>query len=86
MRTLVTLMVSLGMGTAPFQCASDPDPSRRMEDSAPEALHRLAARFHEQGDENARRVTLAELCERYPSSRYHERACAESAPAAPATP
>jgi hypothetical protein len=59
---------------APFQCASDPDPNRRMEDTAPEALWELSERFEAQGDEPARRETLRHLIERYPSSRFARRA------------
>lgn len=76
---MIRSVCSLGLAAllssaAPFQCASDPDPTRRMEDTAPEALWTLAERFQEQGDANARRVTLEELRDRYPSSRYAERA------------
>jgi hypothetical protein len=59
---------------APFQCASDPDPNRRMEDTAPEALWQLSERFEAQGDEQARQETLRHLVERYPSSRFARRA------------
>jgi len=59
---------------APFQCASDPNPARRMEDSAPEALWSLAERFRSCGDEDARRVTLQQIIEQYPSSREATRA------------
>lgn len=60
--------------TAPFQCASDPDPDRAMEDSAPRALWDLSVRFEAEGNEQARRTTLEQLVERYPSSRYAQRA------------
>jgi TolA-binding protein len=67
-------MLGASSSGAPFQCASDPDPSRRMEDSAPEALWILAERFREEGDVEARRTTLRHLMEQYPSSRYAQRA------------
>lgn len=68
------LLLAIALGGAPFQCASDPDPNRRMEDTAPEALWELSERFEEKGDPNARRETLRHLVERYPSSRYARRA------------
>ncbi|MCB9599493.1 MAG: hypothetical protein H6720_03905 [Sandaracinus sp.] len=64
-------MLALG---APFQCASDPDPNRRIEDTPAEALWRLAERFEADGDTDARRVALQEIVERYPSSAEAERA------------
>ncbi len=60
--------------TAPFQCASDPDPDRATEDSAPAALWDLAERFRADGDIASRERTLRYLVERYPSSRYARRA------------
>jgi len=62
------------LSTAPFQCASEPDPNRAIADSAPRSLWLLSERFAEQGDEDARRGTLGYLIERYPSSRYARRA------------
>lgn len=70
----LVLALSLGLWLAPFQCASEPDPDRRLEDSPEEALLGLAARFQEAGDEPARRSTLEYLVEHYPSSREAERA------------
>jgi len=72
-RAVLLLSAALAV-TAPFQCASDPDPERAMEDSAPGALWELSERFAERGDEAARRTTLEHLVERYPSSRYAQRA------------
>lgn len=73
---MIALRLALGLvlGLAPFQCASDPDPSRRLEDTPAEALWSLAERFRAQGDEDARRVALAELVERYPTSAEAQRA------------
>jgi hypothetical protein len=67
-------LVAMGLAGAPFQCASDPDPNRRMEDTAPEALWELSERFEAQGERGARRETLRHLVDRYPSSRYARRA------------
>lgn len=64
----------VALANAPFQCASDPDPERRLEDTPSEALWMLAERFGEEGDPAARRTTLEQLVERYPSSREAERA------------
>ena len=64
----------LGLIGAPFQCASDPDPSRRLEESAPESLWHLSEHFEERGDRDAREQTLRYLIERYPRSRYARRA------------
>jgi hypothetical protein len=66
--------MAVALAGAPFQCASDPDPNRRMEDTAPEALWELSERFEAQGDEQARQETLRHLIERYPSSRFARRA------------
>ncbi|MEM1414796.1 MAG: hypothetical protein AAGH15_07840 [Myxococcota bacterium] len=64
--TLLALALAL---SAPFQCASEPNPERRMEDSPSEALWHLAERFEAEGEDAARRTTLEELVERYPASR-----------------
>jgi hypothetical protein len=82
MRALAGL---LGLATlAPLQCPSTPPPERAREESPAEALWLLAERFTAQGDHAARRATLAFLVERYPSSRYAERArIALTADAAP---
>ena len=68
------LLLLVAALTAPFQCASDPDPNRRLEDTPAEALWNLAERFRAQSDEPARAVALNELVERYPTSREAERA------------
>lgn len=70
---ILRLVLTVLLG-APFQCASDPDPNRRIEDTPAEALWRLAERFEADGDESARHVALEELLERYPSSAEAERA------------
>lgn len=60
--------------SAPFQCASDPDPEHRLEDSPSEALWDLADRLEREGHAEARRSTLLQLIERYPGSREAGRA------------
>jgi outer membrane protein assembly factor BamD (BamD/ComL family) len=67
------LVLALALG-APFQCASDPDPEHRLEDSPAEALWDLAARLEREGHSEARRSTLEQLIERYPGSREARRA------------
>ncbi len=64
----------LSLSHAPFQCASDPDSSRRLEDTPSEALWALAERFRAQGNEDARLMALQEITDRYPSSAEAERA------------
>lgn len=59
---------------APYQCASDPDPARAREESAPEALWLYAERLAQRGDRSGRRSVLEFLVERYPSSRFAARA------------
>lgn len=73
---MIRLVLALSL-SAPFQCASDPDPNRRLEDSPAEALWDLAERFESEGDDAARRTTLEQLVERYPSSSEARRARVE---------
>lgn len=70
----LALIAVLLLSRAPFQCASDPDPNRRIEDTPAEALYRLSEHFQEVGDNEAREETLRHLIERYPSSREASRA------------
>ena len=67
------LLLALAL-SAPFQCASDPDPEHRLEDSPSEALWDLAARLRREGHVEARLSTLQQLIERYPGSREAQRA------------
>ena len=67
-------VASLVIASAPFQCASDPDPARAREETPGEALYRLAEKFRAEGDEKARRRTLHYLVDRYPSSRFAQTA------------
>jgi hypothetical protein len=62
------------LGTAPVQCASKPGPERQLEDSPGQALYDLAEQFHASGNEAARLDTLRYLAQKYPKSRYAERA------------
>ena len=74
MKFVLVPLLALALGGAPFQCAADPDPERRIADTPAEALWDLSERFEEQGNETARQTTLEQLVERYPSSREAVRA------------
>jgi outer membrane protein assembly factor BamD (BamD/ComL family) len=68
------LAVALALWVAPLQCAHEPDPALRHEDTPGDALWQLAQSFHEGHDEAAAKRTLEYLVERYPSSRWAEAA------------
>ena len=69
------LALALGLiFLAPIQCGSAPRDRPEFEDSPAQALWELSERFEAEGDEDARRRTLEHLVERYPSSRFAERA------------
>jgi hypothetical protein len=69
-RALATLVVALGLGGAPLQCASEPEPELRRYETPGEALYGLAQQFKAKGDEAAWRATLDYLIARYPNSRF----------------
>lgn len=71
---LASIALVTAVANAPFQCASDPDPGRRMEEDPSEVLYQLAERFRASGDREAQAATLRYLVERYPSSRFAEMA------------
>jgi hypothetical protein len=62
-------LVSL-FGTAPFQCAREPDPSHRREDTAGDALWALAEKFKAEHNDAAAKETLRFLVDKYPSNRH----------------
>ena len=68
------LLLALSSSFAPYQCAREPDPSRRMEDDPAEVVYQLAERFKDQGKTEARVATLRYLVERFPTSRFAKRA------------
>lgn len=85
------LAAALLLVLAPIQCGSPPRERPELEDSPAEALWVLSERFAAEGDEAARQRTLEHLIERYPASRFAERARvvlgrAGAAPDARATP
>jgi len=69
---------------APYQCASETS-DRPIEDTAPQALWILAERFAEEGNVPARKSTLQQIVEQYPSSRYAQRAREELGMSDPAS-
>lgn len=69
--------VMLAFATAPFQCAREPDPNRRMEDDPAEVVYKLAERFGAEGKRDAQVSSLKFLVERYPSSRFAKMAATD---------
>ncbi|MGK4004360.1 hypothetical protein WMF31_17125 [Sorangium sp. So ce1036] len=67
---LGSLVVLAAVARAPYQCASEVDPDRRLYEDPSEALYELAERFKASGERRARVDTLRFLIERYPSSRF----------------
>ena len=70
LRTAAVVLLCAALGNAPFQCASEPDPQKAMEETPGEALYKLAEQFKASGDEKAWRRTLEYLIANYPSSRF----------------
>jgi outer membrane protein assembly factor BamD (BamD/ComL family) len=71
---LSALSMAFAFGGAPMQCASEPDLETRHYEEPAEALYVLAEDFKKDGDSKAWRHTLEHLIERYPNSRFAERA------------
>jgi len=71
------LAAALLLALAPVQCGSPPREHPELEDSPAEALWELSIRFEGDGDDAGRRRTLEYLIERYPASRFAERARVE---------
>lgn len=67
---LGSVLVIAAVAKAPFQCASEIDPNRRLYEDPSEVLYDLAERFKASGERRARVDTLRFLVERYPSSRF----------------
>lgn len=70
LRLAAASLASAVLTLAPFQCAHDPDPNVRREDTAGDALWALAHDFRARHDEAAAKDTLKFLIEKYPSSRH----------------
>ena len=67
---ILALSAALVGSVAPYQCAGEANPARRIEETPGEALYTLAEQFHDSGNENARVATLRYLIARYPTSRF----------------
>jgi hypothetical protein len=65
----LALVVGLSV-TAPLQCARDPDPNARLEDTAGDALWNLAQDFRAKHNDAAANDTLRYLVDKYPSNRH----------------
>jgi len=75
-RLAVALLCCCALGQAPLQCGGggEPEGALRKEETPAEALYGLAQKFKSEGDQAACRKTLQYLIERYPNSRFAERA------------
>ena len=62
------------LSIAPIQCAHDPDPNARREDTAGDALWSMAMHFEQEHNDQAAKETLADLVKEYPSNRHTEAA------------
>jgi len=70
-RVAATMVLSAALGSAPVQCGSSRgDADSALEETPGEALYQLAQRFWAEGDRDAWQITLQQLIERYPSSRF----------------
>jgi hypothetical protein len=69
-RLALTLLCAFGLGGAPLQCQSEPEPELRRHETPGEALYGLARQFKTKGDDRAWRATLEYLIARYPNSRF----------------
>ncbi|MCL2722826.1 MAG: tetratricopeptide repeat protein [Polyangiaceae bacterium] len=69
-RFAVAGVLLASLGHAPLQCSRDPGPELRTEDTAGDALYKLAQNFRAKGNDAAARETLRFLVERYPSNRF----------------
>ena len=84
------LVIAALISIAPIQCAHDPDPNARREDSPGDALWTMAQKFEAEHNETAAKETLEYLVAQYPSSRHADAAKDEiaklgGASAAPST-
>jgi hypothetical protein len=65
---------ALLIAIAPVQCAHDPDPNERHEDSPGDALWTMSQKFEAEHNEVAAKETLEYLIAQYPSSRHTQAA------------
>ena len=83
---VATAACLLALSSAPYQCAREPDPNRRIEDDPAETVYKLSERFKTEGKADARASTLRFLIERYPTSRFAKLARLELAEMGQAPP
>lgn len=69
---MVAPLLLLTSMSAPMQCASEPDPSRRLEETPAEALSLLAEEFERAGDREGRVRVLRFIVQRHPKTRQAE--------------
>jgi hypothetical protein len=69
-RLAVAGLVASATSIAPLQCAHDPDPTLRREDTAGDALWALSQKFEAEHDSTSARETLQYLVDTYPTNRH----------------
>ncbi|MFO0693504.1 MAG: hypothetical protein U0230_08110 [Polyangiales bacterium] len=74
MKLSASILTIALLGTAPFQCAHDPDASEHAHDTPSEALWTLSEQFKANGENQARTETLRMIVDRYPTSREADQA------------
>ena len=74
MKLSASILTIALLGTAPFQCAHDPDASEHAHDTPSEALWTLSEQFKANGETQARNETLRMIVDRYPTSREADQA------------
>lgn len=80
-KSIAIAVLLAAFGSAPLQCAGDPDPELRRYETPGEALYELATQFKAKGDQQAYESTLEFLIARYPNSRHAEMARSDLAAA-----
>jgi hypothetical protein len=68
------IVAAVLLAIAPIQCAHDPDPNARREDSPGDALWTMAQKFEAEHNDVAAKETLEYLVAQYPSSRHADAA------------
>jgi len=70
LRLAVAGLVAGATSIAPLQCAHDPDPTLRREDTAGDALWALSQKFEAEHDTASAKETLQYLVDTYPTNRH----------------
>jgi hypothetical protein len=74
MRIAAAGTLALSLAFAPYQCKRDPDSIPKREDTAGDALWKLALDFDARGNAEAARDTRRFLVTNYPSNRHAQEA------------